>query len=140
MLFRYWLNKKNQYVHKFKRKLINQKWVSSILKIMFILRLNNKKLEELLDMQILNLNNITLWSQLYLNKMMEVNSLDLINLLFIKIMILELMLKLEELFKLFKPLTEWVFLRLVQFHNLINWVLMLIMRLWKNMLMIKVEM
>lgn len=140
MLFRYWLNKKNQYVHKFKRKLINQKWVSSILKIMFILRLNNKKLEELLDMQILNLNNITLWSQLYLNKMMEVNSLDLINLLFIKIMILELMLKLEELFKLSKPQTEWVFLRLVQFHNLINWVLMLIMRLWKNMLMIKVEM
>lgn len=140
MLFRYWLNKKNQYVHKFKRKLINQKWVSSILKIMFILRLNNKKLEELLDMQILNLNNITLWSQLYLNKMMEVNSLDLINLLFIKIMILELMLKLEELFKLSKPQTEWVFLRLVQFHNLINWILMLIMRLWKNMLMIKVEM
>lgn len=140
MLFRYWLNKKNQYVHKFKRKLINQKWVSSILKIMFILRLSNKKLEELLDMQILNLNNITLWSQLYLNKMMEVNSLDLINLLFIKIMILELMLKLEELFKLSKPQTEWVFLRLVQFHNLINWVLMLIMRLWKNMLMIKVEM
>lgn len=107
---------------------------------MFILRLNNKKLEELLDMQILNLNNITLWSQLYLNKMMEVNSLDLINLLFIKIMILELMLKLEELFKLSKPQTEWVFLRLVQFHNLINWILMLIMRLWKNMLMIKVEM